>query len=72
MLMSGHTTDGSTEIRLFPIDEIHTELCLILWAAATAVFIYIGRYVGIRLFSLFALLAAGKLKRIPLSTIASQ
>ena len=54
MLMSGHTTDGSTEIRLFPIDEIHTELCLILWAAATAVFIYIGRYVGIRLFSLFA------------------
>ena len=53
-LMSGHTTDGSTEIRLFPIDEIHTELCLILWAAATAVFIYIGRYVGIRLFSLFA------------------
>ena len=54
MLMSGHTTDGSAEIRLFPIDEIHTELCLILWAAATAVFIYIGRYVGIRLFSLFA------------------
>lgn len=53
-LMSGHTTDGSQEIRLFPIDEIHTELCLLLWAAATAVFIYIGRYVGIRLFSLFA------------------
>ena len=39
MLMSGTTTDGSAEIRLFPIDEIHTELCLILWAAATAVFI---------------------------------
>ena len=54
MLMSGHTTDGSAEIRLFPIDDIHTELCLILWAAATAVFIHIGRYVGIRLFSLFA------------------
>lgn len=54
ILMSGHTTDGSVEIRLFPIDEIHTEICLLLWATATAVFIYVGRYVGIRLFSLFA------------------
>ena len=53
IIMSGHLTDGSDEIRLYPIDEIHTELCLLLWAAATAVFIYIGRYVGIRLFSLF-------------------
>lgn len=53
MLMSGHLTPGSDEIRLFPVDEIDTELCLILWAAGTAGFLYLGRYVGIRLFSLF-------------------
>lgn len=53
MLMSGHLTLGSDEIRLFPVDEIYTELYLVLWAAATAIFLFVGRYVGIRLFSLF-------------------
>lgn len=53
VLMSGHLTPGSDEIRLFPVDEIYTELYLILWAALTALFLYVGRYVGIRLFSLF-------------------
>lgn len=53
MLGSGHMTEGSEDIRLFPIDEVHTELSLVLWAAATALFLYVGRYVGIRLFSLF-------------------
>lgn len=53
MIMSGHLTDGSEDIRLFPVDEIPTELCLILWAVVTAFFLYIGRYLGIRLFSLF-------------------
>lgn len=53
MLMSGHLTPGSDEIRLFPVDEIYTELYLILWAAATVCVLIVGRYVGIRLFSLF-------------------
>lgn len=53
MLMSGHLTDGSEEIRLFPVDEIPTEICLILWAGAAFFFLYVGRYLGIRLFSLF-------------------
>lgn len=52
-LMSGHLTEGSEKIRLFPIDEIPLELCLILWAGASVLFLYVGRYVGIRLFSLF-------------------
>lgn len=53
VIMSGHLTEGSEEIRLFPIDEIRTEICLIMWAVATAVILYIGRFLGIRLFSLF-------------------
>ena len=53
MLLSGHDREGSDEIRLYPIDGLNTELCLLLWAAATAIFIYVGRYVGIRIFSLF-------------------
>lgn len=53
MLMSGHLAPGSDEIRLYPVDEIYTELYLVLWAAATAAFLFAGRYVGIRLFSLF-------------------
>ena len=54
MLGSGHMTESSEDIRLFPIDEVYTELSLVLWAAATALFLSVGRYVGIRLFSLFA------------------
>ena len=53
MLGSGHMTESSEDIRLFPIDEVYTELSLVLWAAATALFLSVGRYVGIRLFSLF-------------------
>ena len=53
ILMSGHLTPESDEIRLFPIDEIYTELCVAVWAALTALFLLGGRYVGIRLFSLF-------------------
>ena len=54
MMMSGYIADGGTEVHLYPIDDLHTEVYVLLCAAATAVFIYIGRYVGIRLFSLFA------------------
>lgn len=53
MIMSGHVTENSEEIRLFPIDEIRTECCLLVWAVTTAIVLYIGRYLGIRLFSLF-------------------
>lgn len=53
LILSGHVTEGSDEIRLHPIDEIYTEICVLLWAVATAVFLYFGRYVGIRLMSLF-------------------
>ena len=53
MLLSGHVVEGSEEIRLYPIDEIYTELCLLIWAVAAAVLLYFGRYVGIRLLSLF-------------------
>lgn len=53
MLMSGHLTEGDEKIRLFPIDELPLELCLVLWTAAAALFLYVGRFLGIRLFSLF-------------------
>lgn len=53
IIMSGHVAEGSDEIRLFPIDEIRVELCLLMWAVVTAAVLYIGRYLGIRLFSLF-------------------
>lgn len=49
MLGSGHMTESSEDIRLFPIDEVYTELSLVLWAAATALFLSVGIYVGIRL-----------------------
>ena len=53
MLGSVHITESSEDIRLFPIDEEYTEMSQVLWAAATALFLSVGRYVGIRLFSLF-------------------
>lgn len=53
MLLSGHVLEGSPDIRLFPVDEIYAEVYLLLWAAATAVVLYCGRYVGNRLMSLF-------------------
>ena len=53
VLMSGHITEGSEDIRLFPIDEIYTEPCFLLWAGATIGALFVGRYVGIRIFSLF-------------------
>lgn len=53
VILSGHILEGNQEIRLFPVDEIYTEVCLLLWAVATAVALYFGRYVGNRLMSLF-------------------
>lgn len=53
MLMSGHVQGGSDEIRLYPADRWHTEICILVWALATLLLIYAGRYVGIRIFSLF-------------------
>lgn len=53
VLLSGHVLEGEQNIRLFPIDELYTEVCLLLWAVATAVALYFGRYVGNRLMSLF-------------------
>lgn len=53
MLMSGHVQEGSDEIRLYPVDRWHTEICILVWALTTLLFIYAGRYVGIRIFSLF-------------------
>lgn len=53
LLLTGRVEEGSDEIRLHPVDGVRTEICVLLWAAATAVLLYIGRYVGIRLMSLF-------------------
>ncbi len=53
VLLSGHVAEGGSDIRLFPVDEMYTEICLLMWAAATAVILYFGRYVGNRLMSLF-------------------
>lgn len=53
VILSGHVQEGSTDIRLFPVDEIYMEVFLLLWVAATAAALYVGRYVGNRLMSLF-------------------
>ncbi len=53
MLMSGHRERLGDEIGFYPIDKICTETCLFVWALATVVFLCIGRYVGIRILSLF-------------------
>ena len=53
VILSGHVQEGSTDIRIFPLDEIYIEVFLPLWVAATAVALYVGRYVGNRLMSLF-------------------
>jgi len=53
VILSGHVQEGSADIRLFPVDEIYMEVFLLLWVAATAAALYVGRYVGNRLMSLF-------------------
>lgn len=53
VLLSGHGLEGEQKIELFPVDEIYVELFLVLWAVATIIVFYSGKYVGNRLMSLF-------------------
>lgn len=54
MLLSGHTSGLLDEIRLFPIDKIPTEMCILLWGVAAAVLLYAGSRVGALFMGLFA------------------
>ena len=43
VLLSGHEDGADGKIRLFPIDRIYTETCVLLWAVVTAVILYSAR-----------------------------
>ena len=53
-LLSGHEDELGGQIRLFPIDEMYTEPCVLLWAVATAGILYFCRKLGILVIGLFA------------------
>ncbi len=54
VLLSGHEDELGGEIRLFPIDKMYTESCVLLCAAATAGILYLCRKLGILVIGLFA------------------
>ena len=54
VLLSGHEEELGGEIRLFPVDKMYTEPCILLWAAATAGILYLCRKLGILVIGLFA------------------
>ncbi len=53
-IVSGHVEDDSEEIRLYPIDEIYTELFLLLWVLASAAAFALLHYGGPWFVGLFA------------------
>ncbi len=54
VLLSGHEDELGGAIRLFPIDKMYTESCVLLCAAATAGILYLCRKLGILVIGLFA------------------
>ena len=54
LLLSGHEDELGGAIRLFPIDKMYTESCVLLCAAATAGILYLCRKLGIMVIGLFA------------------
>ncbi len=54
VLLSGHEEELNGEIRLFPIDKMYTEPCVLLWAAVTAVLLCFCKKLGILVIGLFA------------------
>ena len=53
MMASGHATAGSTKVQLYPADQIATEVGLLVWAAAAAGGLMLGKVLGHRLISFF-------------------
>ena len=54
VLLSGHEDGADGKIRLFPIDRIYTETCVLLWAVVTAVILYFCKRLGMMVIGLFA------------------
>ena len=54
VLLSGHEDGADVKIRLFPIDRIYTETCVLLWAVVTAVILYFCKRLGMMVIGLFA------------------
>lgn len=52
IVMSGREREDSKKIRLYPIDEIYTELAVLAWAVLVLVCVYIGRFVASHLISM--------------------
>ena len=52
VVMSGHEKEGSRKVRLYPFDEIYTELAVLAWAVLVLVCVYMGRFVASHLISM--------------------
>lgn len=53
MFLSGHTDSLDSEIRLYPIDRIPTELCILIGAVAAAALLIWGKRMGMMVIGLF-------------------
>lgn len=53
-ILSGHVDENREEIHLYPVDELHTESYILLWAMGTAATLYLGRHLAMQLIGLFA------------------
>ena len=52
VVMSGHEKEESRKVRLYPFDEIYTELAVLAWAVLVLVCVYMGRFVASHLISM--------------------
>lgn len=53
VFLSGHTDSLDSEIRLYPVDRIPTEVCILLGAVAAAVLLLWGKRLGMMVIGLF-------------------
>ena len=53
VFLSGHTDNLDSEIRLYPVDRIPTEVCILLGAVAAAVLLLWGKRLGMMVIGLF-------------------
>ena len=54
VFLSGHTDNLDSEIRLYPVDRIPTEVCILLGAVAAAVLLLWGKRLGMMVIGLFS------------------
>lgn len=53
LMMSGRLYSGSTQVRLYPVDETSTEAGVVIWALLVLVCVYMGRFIASHLITMF-------------------